>query len=683
MSKDILGLGGAVFVTAKTSTPDYLEGQTVQVVVQLLGGSLFSSPVTLKVFDSGTDDLLGSAYGTQEPRMTKTFIIECGPMPNHTLTMRVDLTTDAGTSSSLVTAQVRPPSVTVGSLTLDPRITAEEATDILRDAGVSEETIESVVPRFSTPSAPVVISEGEVGEPVGLPALPWYAAWLEPVLTAGSQLTEWAVNIFAPLLSPLGTIAQAVRDPFGSLSSKIGDLFTSASKASVDTALQATKDATSHTPDFATDLRSMLGSGFFGPVDELLEDVSKTLYGYKLLDPLAANGKIADLGKTAKLIHAQTFYAGSIAEAVSFGQFEALQKFTDMILGPYGLGDLAKLDIMLPLEPALITPAKQYWNSIYPNEIPSTQDLINMVVKEKIDIATFTKYMKYQGLNEEWSGKIWDAHFIAPSLGQLLTSWRRGHISDAELGKYEILVDLDPIYKTFWEDQRYVDPSLMSARFMFETGAITKDGVKDIVRRNGYYPSDVDALTNYVVTFQERLWRRRYIMAVASGYRQGVYPADFLTAKVLEAGYTDGVAHWMIETENTRSAILKSKVKPDKDVLVTLTIAIDAYVHNDVDDVWLRNYFYTKGYDPFEIELALKVYSRKKATIEAKAVSGTSPEGATASTGLTMNVVTSLYVKGDVTEDYLRTWFLGKGYSPDDTELYIKYWNNVKFKETA
>jgi hypothetical protein len=622
MSKDIFGLRGAVFVTVKPVTPDFEVGHAVQVVVQTLGGSLFPSPMTINVYDNDTNRIIGSFSGTQEPRTTQTTIIDCGLMPEHTLIMRAELTTDTGTSTALLSAQMRPPSITVENVTLNPVITKEEAKIILQDAGIAPSTIETVLPKFTYTPPVVRPPTGEAGPPVTLPSLPWYASWIEPVLMYIGSLTESVVNFFAPIFSPLDAIANYLKDPFGSVSKHIGDMMASASKSGTDLAVQATKDATGHTPDFATDMRDTINTALYGPVDELILEVSKTLYGYNVLDPQAANGKLADFAKTAKLIHAQTFVSGAISEAVSLGQFEALQKFTDMVLGPFGLGELAKLDIVLPLEPSLITPTKQYWRSVYPNEIPSTGDLINMVVKEKIDLSTFRKNMKYNGISEDWSNKIWDAHFNAPSLGQLLTSWRRDHITTEELDKLEVLVDLDPIYKTFWKDQRYNDPSIMSARFMFETKNIDKDGVKDILKRNGLFPSDVDAMANYIVTFQERLWRRRYIMAVAAGYRQGVYQADFLTSKVLDAGYTDGVAHWIIETENARAEISKSKVKVQKDVLVTLTIAIDAYINNDVDELWLRNYFYIKGYDPSEIDIAVKVYNRKKTSVLSKVEGG-------------------------------------------------------------
>lgn len=102
--------------------------------------------------------------------------------------------------------------------------------------------------------------------------------------------------------------------------------------------------------------------------------------------------------------------------------------------------------LSIGIEKAAFRPVEYYWNRLYTPEIPSTSDLINMVVKEVISLDTFADLMKYQGISAEWSGKIWDAHFIAPNFEQAKMALWRGGISMQDFPNFLKLVDLDPKY---------------------------------------------------------------------------------------------------------------------------------------------------------------------------------------------------------------------------------------------
>ncbi|GAG77334.1 unnamed protein product, partial [marine sediment metagenome] len=281
-------------------------------------------------------------------------------------------------------------------------------------------------------------------------------------------------------------------------------------------------------------------------VKKTLEELSPEAIGDSPLSPERASQMLTVAGVAGLGIHTAAFIGGIVAEAATLGQLDGFARISAEVLDKLGLGELSRAMVMTPLEPLLLTPARHFWNAEYPSEIPDSAELIQMVVREVIDIPTFKKLMAYQGINEVHSQNIWDAHFIAPSLGQLLTSFRRGNLTEPELIDLQILVDLDKRYDPIWRDQWYNDPTPRQGRFMYETGEIELPQLRDIVVRSGLVPEFVDPFTGYLAKFQERLWQRRYLVALSAGYRAGVYEESRVRAEVAAAGYSSGVADWMI-----------------------------------------------------------------------------------------------------------------------------------------
>src|SRR3990170_1893957 len=240
------------------------------------------------------------------------------------------------------------------------------------------------------------------------------------------------------------------------------------------------------------------------------------------------------------------FYLSAMTESLSLGQFEWMSQAQGVWLDSQGLTDVMKKGYLIDAEKGLLKRAEQEANAKYTAEIPSYQDLITQVVKEVITLPEFKAQMKKQGYSEQWSQRIWDAHFQPPDWTQILQAFYRGEVKREELNPLMILVDLDPRFKEIFDTRKYVDPPLNMTRFLFETGAITVSQVEENVKLQGYRPEHVAAITEYVTEFQSRLWRRRYLVTLQGGYQKGVYTAGELEKAVLEAGYTPDVSKWIL-----------------------------------------------------------------------------------------------------------------------------------------
>lgn len=453
---------------------------------------------------------------------------------------------------------------------------------------------------------------------VETPTLPWYAAWLAPVMDWISNTTEWLGRVLAAVAAPFQPVADFFKDPIGVITKRMSDIFKATIEESITTTLKTVADVTSHTPEWKADLDAQLKPVADDQVKSVIGSLSPEKWGKSPLTheeaAIAASGIAATVTGTSIAL----WLAHSAAEAASLGQFEAIKGLDDMVIAKLGLGSLGARVLSIPLDELVFKRTQQWYASLFTPEIPDTAELINEVVKEVMTPEEFALWMKYKGFGEDWSKRIYDAHFIAPSLGQILTSFRRGRLTADDVKKLQILVDLDPRYDNIWLDQWYVDPSITMARFMFETGAIDRDRVRDIVVRNGIVPEYVGAYTDFITRFQERLWRRRYIMQVATGYRRGVFDADRLRGEILKAGYSEGVAEWMIKTEDVRREVEVGAVKPEKYKLVTQSFAEDLFEHGDIDESWMQEYFSQKGYDEEDVKLSMIVFNRKRDEYRAK-----------------------------------------------------------------
>jgi len=324
--------------------------------------------------------------------------------------------------------------------------------------------------------------------------------------------------------------------------------------------------------------------------------------------------------------------------------------------------EMEKMRILVDLDPRY----KAVWDANV-EVIPSYSELTNELVKEVIDLPTYEKYLQWHGYDKTWAKRIWDAHFIPPSLGDILTAWRRGLITEADVDRLMILVDLDPRFKDVFDTRKYVDPSLSLTRFMFETGALGADEVPEYVHRQGYSPEHEKAITDYILRFQERLWRRRYLVALSTAASLGAVAPDMLKKEVLDAGYTEGVADWMLKTSEMRTKITAYKVEHPKPKLLSVSDLEKAYILDKIDTDTLRIELLQRGYLADEVDLKINLMTEDKIIAE---------EGRKV-VALSIPQLLDAFRYGEITESDLITRLQLRGLSLDETTTLV----NTKKKQ--
>lgn len=592
------------------------EGELIEYSYQLqaYGLPLQTGAVTVQAFDMDTGEpLIHRGYPvtsrTSELSSGEIYKVDMAPLglqPDKNLHIEFRIIDDAGIIQDRQPQHsflLRPPEP-------DEVVPEETTFDEEQDAYIepTEDGFIAVIPVRVPVSTPELV----IGAELLVPALPWYVAWLEPIANFFGLIAERVANHFNPIVGLSNLLGGIIENPLPAIKQSLVPAFETAAEEGVHMALEAVDTATGESPEWKTELAEKITGFTDGLIEQARSDVSPEALGESPLSPDAAASALTVAGVAGLGLNTAAFIAGVAAEAATLGQLDGLMRISRDILGNLGLNELSRAMVMYPLEPLVLQPARYHWNAQFTPMIPTDEYLIRMVVREVITVPEFQASMKYHGFDDMWTKRIWDAHFIAPSLGQLLVPFRRGQITAAELTALQILVDLDPRYNAIWEQQWYNDPTPRQGRFMLETGAIDETRLRDIVVRSGLTPDFVDPFTEYMVRFQERPWRRMYLVALASGYRAGVYDSSRVESEVTAAGYSVDVAKWIIATEDVKREIAAAKVPPEKFSLISVSYATDAFINGDVDESWLREYFEEKGYRDEDVEVAVGVLNRKR-----------------------------------------------------------------------
>lgn len=397
-------------------------------------------------------------------------------------------------------------------------------------------------------------------------------------------------------------------------------------KATVPIAEGAT---TKGTPEWKKDLEDAVKPFADDTVKSLMDSFK---FEEKLKSPMTdeeAKDIAAGIGSTAVGVSIAIWIANLAAQAATGGQHKWVKDFDDQVIAKLGLAGLGAKVISIPLERGVFKPAEYFYNTLLTPEIPAYADLINMVVKEVLELDDFKKQMGRLGYSGDWSQKIWDAHFIPPTRTELLRAHWRGKLSAEAITKLELLVDLDPRFTkinsetgeipltleaggggdfNIWEDLRYIDPSREEIRYMWETGAIeSEEEYTEYLRRLGYRTEDLEKLVNYGVRFQERFFRRRYLIVLGQGYRLGTVTEEELRAGYKEAHYTDAVADWVIKAEEVRQGFRGGSIERE----ATLARAINWYVKGFIEESDLKERLEGLGYAETEVNLFIEEANAK------------------------------------------------------------------------
>jgi hypothetical protein len=470
-------------------------------------------------------------------------------------------------------------------------------------------------------------------------------------------------------LSALGSAVNGIGSAIGGVGQGVSDAILGGLKATGNSLSQPLQDATKTALDEA--LKSTSAHSPDPVVKAKLQELIKQLQTNQtaIIDSIkhsqispegsqdAANTLTVELIGAQLAIKTSALLIDLLHPIKNIEALEVIGPMVDSVLSGASVNELMSMHIRASIIPAL----QKHVNSLYTPQIPGYGDLINMLVKEKITREDFESNFSYMGYNKEWASKIWDAHFNAPSLTDILTSWRRGEITEQRVDELMILVDLDPAYKPVFDTRKYVDPSLSLARYMFETGSIDVSRVADIVKRSGFREADASNITDWIIKNQERRYRQRYLTTLAAGYARGVVDKAELSTSVLEAGYTQGTADWIVKSADIRKEIAGRTGVSSGPKLLALGDLKKAYANSLYTEDQLRTELQVRGYQTGDIETLIEVLNLDKADVDrGKRV-----------VALSVSEMVNAFRYGVWTEDHLRIELQLRGLSTDEVNTLI------------
>ena len=175
------------------------------------------------------------------------------------------------------------------------------------------------------------------------------------------------------------------------------------------------------------------------------------------------------------------------------------------------------------------------------------------------------------------------------------------------------------------------------------------------------------SLVDYIVGFQGRRWRTRYLQALATGFVKGIRTEAEVHKAVLDAGYTEEVATWLIETSKVRAAMEKAKDVTEAPKLIGVGDLKRAYVRNLIDADKLRIDLQMRGYQTTDVDLLVKLLDEEKVVTSAGG----------AKVALSVPELMNAWRYAEITEDRVRIELQLRGLSLEEVNILV----NTKKKQ--
>jgi hypothetical protein len=202
----------------------------------------------------------------------------------------------------------------------------------------------------------------------------------------------------------------------------------------------------------------------------------------------------------------------------------------------------------------------------------------------------------------------------------------------------------------------------MQIRLMFETGAIDAAKVPEYIHRLGYAPEFEAAIVEFVLHFQERRYKTRYITQLMTALAQGKTTEEETRAAVSDVGFTKETADIIVKTSLLRRLTYAKASETTTEKALTLSELKKAYVEDIITETELRAAMMQRGYSLTDINIVVNLLNKDKVVeTEGRRV-----------IVLTVAEMVNAWRYSVITEDTLRTNLLGRGLDLNEIDILIK-----------
>lgn len=260
-------------------------------------------------------------------------------------------------------------------------------------------------------------------------------------------------------------------------------------------------------------------------------------------------------------------------------------------------------------------------------QLPSASDLMRMADKRVWALQVPEKYGQYTelpdqvvdymdqiGYSEDWTRNYWRAHWDLPGPAQVFEMRHRRVIDDADMEAYLGLTAWLPFFRDKLLAISYNPVTRVDLRRLFKGGIITEEAVFDGYRDLGYNDEKARYLTDYTKKYYSPDDKSQVddmadlaVTTFRTAYRRHVITRDEALDRIVEAGYAEDVADFLLSIDDAQLAL-----NPTTDAGVSvrdLTVPIirTAYAEKLWDRARAQQELEFLGYLPWEADLLLQL----------------------------------------------------------------------------
>jgi len=220
--------------------------------------------------------------------------------------------------------------------------------------------------------------------------------------------------------------------------------------------------------------------------------------------------------------------------------------------------------------------------------IPGPSDLFHLVAKEAFEPDMITKmglddefpqdqvkWLKMQGLSEDWAHKYWFAHWEMPSIQMGFEMLHRNVIDEDGLDMLFRSVEIPP----FWRDKltkiTYLPYTRVDTRRMFNFDVLGVQDVYDSYKHLGYDHEHALKMTEWTVAQKDPINKDISMGQILSTFEDNVLDRADAKALLQDIGYTEDKAEFLLISREFE--IAQKMEKKQLDIIKT------KFVHRYID----------------------------------------------------------------------------------------------------
>lgn len=200
--------------------------------------------------------------------------------------------------------------------------------------------------------------------------------------------------------------------------------------------------------------------------------------------------------------------------------------------------------------------------------LPPPGDLFTMVAHEAFEPEIYVplgldkefpteqvKWLKQQGISEEWAKKYWIAHWDQPSIGHGFEMLHRGVIDKKTLDMLFKAIEIPDFWREKLTAIAYMPFTRVDVRRMHALGILSTEEVLTSYMDQGYDLEKATAMTKFTIAYNAERNKELTKSEILSGYKNGAIESDYAVILLKKIDYSADQAEYFVAYEDYKQAL--------------------------------------------------------------------------------------------------------------------------------